>query len=208
MSKTSITVIKKHLSKDNVLKPIVLKHKPLQLDASTRVFQELVKNIVYQQISYKAADTIFARFINLMDDLDYLPADLLQMPEESLRSVGLSRQKASYLHNIAAYFQEHELYDIDWSRFSDQEIIKTLSSIKGVGQWTAKMILMFQLHRPDVFPYEDLAIQYVVRDLYDLKSTKKQFINEMNEIAEAWKPYRTTASLYLWSYRRAAIEGS
>jgi len=92
--------------------------------------------------------------------------------------------------------------DQSWEQLSDSEIIELLTQIKGVGTWTAEMILIFELCRPDVLPVKDLAIQLAMKELYDIKSEKKALIIDMYEIAEAWKPYSTYASLYLWSWCR------
>jgi len=89
-----------------------------------------------------------------------------------------------------------------WEELSDNEIIELLTQIKGVGTWTAEMILIFELCRPDVIPVKDLAIQLAMKELYGIKSEKKALINDMYKIAEAWKPYSTYASLYLWSWCR------
>lgn len=202
---TNRELIDKHLSGDRKLKPIIDKLEPLALNPSDNVYHELVRNIAYQQISYKAADTIFARFIDLMGRDDYSPSDLLSISIESLRSVGFSRQKAEYIVCISRHFEQEGLMSCDWESLDDEEIIRQLTAIKGVGIWTAKMILIFQLARPDVFPHEDLAIQQLIRELYNVEAVKKEFILEANKIAERWRPYRTIASLYLWSYKRAQL---
>jgi len=195
------------LSKDKKLQKIINSvDTPLQLEPSGNVYRELVKNIIYQQISYKAADSIYGRFMGLVDNESYTPAEVLDLEIETLRSVGLSRQKAGYIHNIASHFDKGQLLNQDWSQVTDEEIIKNLTSIKGVGVWTAKMILIFELQRPDVWPYEDLAIQQVMRELYQLRSVKKAFVEKMIKIADNWRPHRTTAGLYLWAYRRSQYE--
>ena len=206
MNSSSLDDIKKHLSKDPKLKKIVSELEPLQLEASGNVYRELVKNIVYQQISYKAADSIYARFLKLVANKNFKPSHIIKHDIESLRTIGLSRQKASYILNISEYFIENKLYRHDWTQNTDEEIIKMLTDIKGVGVWTAKMILIFELLRPDVLAHEDLAIQLVIRELYGLKQTKKEFIQEITKIGDAWKPFRTTAGLYLWAYRRSQLE--
>ncbi|MBT8228633.1 MAG: DNA-3-methyladenine glycosylase 2 family protein [Bacteroidia bacterium] len=174
----------------------------LKLPKSGNVFNELVKAIVYQQISYKAADSIYSRFIELFDSEKYMPAELSKQKFEDLRSAGLSNQKANYVKNIALFFEEHQLINCDWERLSDEEIIDLLTRIKGVGTWTVHMILIFQLCRPDVFPDKDLAIQIVMKKLYRINSEKRQLLVDMNKIAHNWSPYRSFASLYLWSWRR------
>ena len=191
------------LNKDPVFKKAMKKIQPVALLPSGNVFNELVKAIVYQQISVRAADTIYSRFEHLVGT-DYMPADLLQHSPEDFRGVGFSKQKASYVLNIAEYFEEHNLYSCDWSTLSDEEITKMLTTIKGVGVWTVQMILIFELHRPDVFPSKDLAIQQVMQALYGIKEEKRALLKKMEEQAEVWRPYRTLATLHLWGWKRAS----
>jgi len=191
-----------HLSNDRILQNIMPTTKILKLPNSGNVFNELIKAIVYQQISYKAADSIFDRFLKLIKTENYKPFHVLRCSHEELRSIGFSNQKAAYVINISNFFKENRLYGHDWSKLSDNEIIHLLTQIKGVGSWTAQMILIFELKRKDVFPDGDLAVQLVMKELYELKSEKRQLITDMNEIAENWRPYRTIASLYLWAWRR------
>ena len=193
----------KQLSKDPVMKQVVKDHDILHLPNSMTVFHELVKNIVYQQISVKAADSIHARFIKYIGTADFLPEDLLLYSQEELRTAGLSNQKSGYMLNIGRFFSENQIEESTWEGMSDQEIIDTLTQIKGVGEWTAQMILIIQLLRPDVLPVKDLGIQIAMKKLYNLKTEKKALIKEMEEIAEQWRPYRSSASLYLWAWKRA-----
>ncbi|NNF21122.1 MAG: DNA-3-methyladenine glycosylase 2 family protein [Saprospiraceae bacterium] len=198
----SLRKVKNHLKKDIILEKLIASTDMLKLPKSGNVFNELVKAIVYQQISYKAADSIYSRFIELFDSEKYMPAELSKQKFEDLRSAGLSNQKANYVKNIALFFEEHQLINCDWERLSDEEIIDLLTRIKGVGTWTVHMILIFQLCRPDVFPDKDLAIQIVMKKLYRINSEKRQLLVDMNKIAHNWSPYRSFASLYLWSWRR------
>lgn len=195
--------IQKHLSKDPIMEQVVKDHEILYLPNSMTLFHELVKNIMYQQISVKAADSIHARFIKFIGAEDFTPEDLLLYSQEELRSAGLSNQKSGYILNIARFFSENEIEESTWENMPDKQIIDTLTQIKGVGEWTAQMILMIQLLRPDVFPVKDLGIQIAMKKLYNLKSEKKELIKEMEKIAEKWKPYRSSATLYLWSWKRA-----
>jgi len=197
-----VSKAEKHLLKDKVFKDLVKNLDPLDLPQSGNVFNELVKNIVYQQISYKAADNIYARFLILIKKKKYKPKDVIALSHDELRSVGLSNQKAIYVKNISEYFIEKRLLRRNWDKFEDQEIIKILSDIKGVGVWTVQMILLFELQRPDVFPYGDLAIQQSIKELYNLDGEKKELIKQMNKVADNWKPYRSMATLYLWSWKR------
>lgn len=194
---------KSHLFKDPIFKKAMSGLKPLSLPRSGNVYNELVKNIVYQQISYKAADNIFGRLVDLLGSEKYKPKDILKQDHDTLRSVGLSNQKAMYVKNISTFFIEKKLYKKDWSKSTDREIVDLLTEIKGVGTWTVHMILLFELMRPDVFPVKDLAIQQSMNTLYNINKEKKALFLEMNNIAENWKPYRSIATLYLWSWKRA-----
>jgi DNA-3-methyladenine glycosylase II len=137
----------------------------------------------------------------LFDTKTPAPALLLSKSAEDLRAVGLSKQKAGYMHNIASFALQNDLEKIDWSTYSDDEIITFLTQIKGVGAWTVQMILMFTLQRPDVLPTADLGIQQAIQQLYEVEETGKALITKMKEIAATWSPYQTTACLYLWRWK-------
>jgi DNA-3-methyladenine glycosylase II len=198
----SLEDAQEYLSSDNVLKDIISRLQILELPNSGNVYNELVKNIVYQQISYRVADVIHARLIELLGDEGYSPKDILSLDFDTLRSVGLSRPKTQYVINISQYFLDNNLIIYNWDDDSDDEIIEKLIEIKGVGTWTAEMILIFELKRPDVLPVKDLAIQQAMKALYGITSEKKELFNDMYKIAESWKPYRSYATLYLWSWCR------
>ncbi len=191
------------MSKDPILGKVIKSHTMLELDKSPSVFHELVKAIIYQQISIKAAESIHNRFIAFIGSAHFLPEDILPYSPIQLKEAGLSSQKANYIINIANYFMTQSFDDDEWQKFSDDEIIKKLISIKGVGEWTAQMMLMFQLDRPDVLPVKDLAIQVVMKKLYNIDLEKKALITEMERIGEAWSPYKSYASKYLWAWKRA-----
>ncbi len=193
----------KHLSKDPVLKEIIKNHQKLSLPKSKTVFHELVKSIVYQQISIKAAETIHNRMIDYIGTDDFLPEDLLLYSVDELRTVGLSNQKSGYILNIANFFVENKIEEEDWEKMSDEEIVEKLIGIKGVGEWTIQMILIFQLDRLDILPVKDLAIQQTMVRLYNIKSEKSKLLKDMIKKAEPWRPYRSIASLYLWAWKRA-----
>jgi len=192
-----------HLSKDKKLKTLIdaieLNHEKNSLG----VYADLIRSIASQQLSVKAAATIYQRFLDLFED-GYPHAELvLELQIEDLRAVGFSRQKSSYIQNIATYFMENKLMEVDWEQYSDEEIIEQLSTIKGVGKWTVQMILMFSLNRPDVFPVDDLGVVNGMKALYGLTTEKKELRKELIAIADNWKPYRTTASRYIWRYKDA-----
>ena len=123
------------------------------------------------------------------------------MEDEKLRAIGLSYQKLSYIKNIAQFFEENKLHKKDWSLMDDLEIAKLLTQIKGVGQWTAEMVLMFGLCREDVFSPGDYGIQMAMKKLYKLELEGKELQQKMILIAEKWKPYRSHACMYLWAWK-------
>ena len=166
---------------------------------SVDVYQSLLHSIVSQQLSIKVAEIIWQRFLDLFSDLYPSPQAVLNLPIEELRSVGLSMSKANYLRNVATFAMEEDLSFEAVSTMNDHELIQHLVSIKGVGKWTAQMILMFPLDRHDVFPVDDLGIQTKMKHWYGLKSEKKELHKEMDVIASTWKPFRSVASKLLWS---------
>lgn len=162
----------------------------------TNYFEALVRAIVYQQLSGKAASTIYNRFKNLFeDDVGLSPENVINQTHEELRSVGLSNQKARYVHNIAEAFANGSVTkNID--ELNDVDVIENLTAIKGVGPWTAEMFLMFTLQRPDILPVTDLGIQKGMQLYCELE--KLPGPDFMQKTAEPWRPYRTLASWYMW----------
>lgn len=190
----------KCLSKDPKLKNIINQIDIGNNHGERQVYGSLLRSIISQQLSVKAADTIYKRFLELFDN-NPSPQAILDKSIEELRSVGLSNQKAGYMQNIATFFNDKNLHEEDWASYSDEEVIQLLTQIKGVGVWTVQMILMFTLNREDVFPTADLGIQQAIQKLYKIDSTGKVLIQEMNRISEKWRPYRTFACLYLWRWK-------
>lgn len=169
-----------------------------------RVYLALLESIVSQQISVKAADAIFARFRALFPD-NYPQADaLLVKTADELRSAGLSFQKIKYLQSVAEFSLGSPLTRQYLDTLSDEEIVQYLLPIKGVGRWTVEMVLMFVLERPDVFPIDDLIIRQRMMLAYPEQTnhlTGKALYRVLQDIAEVWRPYRTTASRYLWRWK-------
>ncbi len=192
-----------HLSKDPVLKKLIEASPQLELLDNSRgnVYEGLISSIISQQLSGKVATVIKGRFYELFADSYPHPEKLLEADMETLRSVGLSRQKANYLQNVATFFQEERIDDSAWDGMGNEAIIDFLTRIKGVGKWTVEMILMFSLGRPDVLPVDDLGIRIAFTKLYNLTETGKELKERMTEIAESWRPYRSYACLYLWQYK-------
>ncbi len=196
-----------HLRKDPVLRKVIDKVGPLTVRKESDLYVALLRAIVGQQLSVKAAATIWSRFLALFKDGYPDPKKLLKMKDEKLRKVGLSYQKASYVKNIAAFSLEKSLDYSKLKKMEDEVLIEYLVSIKGVGRWTVEMILMFSLDRPDIFPKDDLGIVNGIKMLYGINSvTKKELFAEMDRVAETWKPCRTLACRYLWRYKDAMKE--
>ena len=194
--------IKKLSSKDIRLKTFLQKFKVPVLPIEKNYFWSLCRSVIYQQISGKAAKKISDRYLSLFDqDVKMTPADVLEIDIEKIYKVGISRQKSSYIKNIADAFSNNIINEKKISELDDQEIIKQLTSIKGVGRWTAEMFLIFTLRRTDVFPVTDLGVQKGFQIFYSLD--KLPTIKMMNQKSESWRPYRTIMSLYLWY----AVEG-
>lgn len=192
---------KQHLLTQSALVPIIQAVEMPDFAPSRRVYYDLLDSIVSQQLSVKIANIIFNRFLDLFPDKYPHPEQVLALDNQRLRSVGLSNQKATYLQNVASFAQQNDLEAFDWDTFSDEEIIKFLTQIKGVGRWTTEMILMFTLCRPDVFPVDDLGIQQAMTRLFGITETGKDMKKRMIELAEDWRPYRTVASRYLWKWK-------
>ena len=194
--------IKKLSSIDIRLKTFLQKFRVPVLPIEKNYFWSLCRSVIYQQISGKAAKKISDRYLSLFDqDVKMTPADVLEIDIEKIYKVGISRQKSSYIKNIADAFSNNIINEKKISELDDQEIIKQLTSIKGVGRWTAEMFLIFTLRRTDVFPVTDLGVQKGFQIFYSLD--KLPTIEMMNQKSESWRPYRTIMSLYLWY----AVEG-
>jgi DNA-3-methyladenine glycosylase II len=188
------------LSTDDKLSFVIQNSNPTMKEGNGKVYESLLEAIVSQQLSVKAADTIYQRFLKLYNQHPS-PTELIQTPFETLKSVGLSTQKATYIQYVGAFFEKQSIEPSDWQKIDDEQIIKELTQIKGVGVWTVQMILMFTLNRLDVMPVLDLGIKQAMTRLYDLNETGKNLEKKMLEISMNWKPYRTIACRYLWSWK-------
>lgn len=191
---------RKHLSQDSVFRDIIAATTLAQHPSEDDVFLALLRTIVYQQLSGKAAGTIHRRFLSLFSETGPTPIALQRMAPETLCGAGLSRQKSAYVKNVADRWEASELAEVDWSMLPDEEIIQRLTTIKGVGTWTAQMILMFTLRRPDVFPVNDLGIRHAIVRAYRLRSRGSKLDKRLVQIAAPWSPYRTVACRYLWRW--------
>jgi DNA-3-methyladenine glycosylase II len=185
-----------HLSKaDPVLRAIIARVGPCRIEYGPPEFHSLAESIVYQQLNGRAAETIFDRFAALAGD-PVMPQGVLKLSESQMRSVGLSKQKSSYLRDMAERATRGELDFSNLHELSDVEVIKHLTQVKGVGEWTAQMFLMFTLKRPNVLPTGDLGVQMAIKKHYNKRKLPKP--STMEKLAKAWEPYRSFACWYLW----------
>ncbi len=169
-------------------------HPELDID----IYLCLLNSIVSQQLSTKVVRIIWNRFTDLFIDRYPKAEKLLNTDHELLRSIGLSNNKVKYLKNVAEFSLDNNIsFDYLQSK-NDTEIIEYLTKIKGVGQWTVQMILMFPMDRPNVFPVDDLGIQNGMKELYQIDLKKKELKQKLIEIANHWYPYKTLATKYIW----------
>jgi DNA-3-methyladenine glycosylase II len=191
----------KHLKRvDPVLAAVIERVGPCRLETRREGthFDALVRSIVYQQLSGKAASTILGRVRGLYGDRSPTPAEILATPDEALRAAGLSRQKLSYLKDLAAKVESDvvPLAADTIDHLPDDEIIERLVQVKGIGRWTVHMFLIFRLGRPDVLPELDLGIQNAIRRAYRLR--KQPGPKDVKRIGKNWTPHASVASWYLW----------
>ena len=156
--------------------------------------------IVSQQLSTKAAATIFGRFAALFSDAHITVDGIRALADPQLRAAGFSGQKIGYLRDLCARIGDGTLQLDALDALPDEEVIRELTAVKGFGRWTAEMFLMFRLHRPDVLPAGDLGIMNAIQRLYGLRKRPKP--QRILKMGEAWKPYRSVASWYLWQTLR------
>ncbi len=183
---------------DPVMRDIVKAAGPFGLELRGAPYQSLMRALLYQQLAGPAASAIERRFLALYGGRQPKPEELLATTPERLREAGVSRQKAGYLHSLAEHAAAGGLKDGRLRRLSDEEIIETVTRIKGVGRWTADMLLMFCLGRPDVLPVGDLGVQRSLQRAYGLDAPPDPAA--MERVAEPWRPYRSAGSWYLWRY--------
>jgi DNA-3-methyladenine glycosylase II len=191
--------------RDPVLRALIRAHGPCGLAAAQRQdpFVAMVEAIVWQQLSGKAAATIYRRVLALLPG-ETLTADaLLAVPEASLRAAGLSRAKVAYTRDLATRVRDGALRLDGLDALEDEAVIAALTTVKGIGRWTAEMFLMFRLHRPDVLPVGDLGIVKGIARAYGLR--KPPTPERMRAIAEPWRPFRSIACWYLWRSLDVAV---
>jgi DNA-3-methyladenine glycosylase II len=191
--------------RDKVLRKIILGVPKAHLTRRNDAFTTLTRSIIGQQISVKAADAVWRRF--LVATGAKLPASKARFPRvaaqtvaelevETLRAAGLSQRKTEYIQDLAKHFLSGKLNPRKWRGMDDEALIEALSEVKGIGRWTAEMFLIFHEFRPDVFPIADIGLQRALRTYYgELEDAAP---GAMMEFSERWKPYRSVATWYLW----------
>jgi DNA-3-methyladenine glycosylase II len=182
---------KRALRKDPVMAAIMRQHPGVYMTVRGEPFMTLARAICGQQISVKAAQSVWDRVVACCGAVT--PEKVLARKRTELRACGLSDRKTEYIADLAQHFADGRIHSRDWPRMSDEEIIAELTDVRGIGRWTAEMFLMFNLLRPDVFPLDDLGLQKGIRVAY-----RKTSLNAMNKLGETWRPWRSVATWYLW----------
>lgn len=191
------------LSRDKHLAKLIKKYGILRQEKRKNPFWSLVRSIVYQQVSGKAAASILERFVSLFNGKNFpTPEEVLKTPIKKLRSAGLSLQKASYIKDLAEKFSNGTIKQRSLHRMSNEEVIEHLLQVKGIGVWTAHMFLMSTMDRPDVLPTGDLGIRKGFQVVYGLKSLPDY--GKMERLAKPWREHATMASWYLWQVANEA----
>jgi DNA-3-methyladenine glycosylase II len=189
----------RHLAKrDRVMRKLIPRFGEGRLQSRGDAFTTLARSIVGQQISVKAAQSVWERFAALMPEPSprLAPASVLALDNASMRTAGLSARKAEYLADLARHFDAGTVHVADWHRMDDEAIIEELVAIRGIGRWTAEMFLIFHLLRPDVLPLDDLGLLKGISTLYF--SGEPVSRAEARELGDAWAPYRSVATWYVW----------
>lgn len=185
---------KKRLAEqDPLLAGLFAQYPGITLQSRQDPFFTLARSIVGQQISVKAAESVWQRLVAACGAIE--PAKLLQMEAATMRSCGLSERKVDYLQALAEDFQQGRINSADWESLADEELISLLCTIRGIGRWTAEMFLIFHLQRPDVLPLDDIGLQRAIRLLYQDEHMNK---SRMKTLAKNWQPWRSVATWYLW----------
>lgn len=187
-----------HLRRDPILASVIETEGPCRLEprAEGSHFHHVLRAVLYQQLSGKAASTIHGRMKAIYGGRDPEPAELIATPEEALKAAGVSRQKLGYLRDLAEKVHAGQVPIETLHELEDEAIVEALASVKGVGRWTAQMFLLFRLGRPDVLPTADLGIQKAIQLAWKLPALPKPA--EVERIGAPWRPWASYASWYLW----------
>lgn len=182
------------MQKDRVMKRLIPQFGDVSLESRGDPFVTLARSIVGQQISVKAAQTVWNRFVALPEKMT--PTHVLHLPIDAMRAAGLSARKVEYMVDLAQHFENGTLHTAQWDCMSDDEIITELVAIRGIGRWTAEMFLIFHLMRPNILPLDDVGLINGIRHNYFSGEAVSR--SEVREVAAAWTPFCTVATWYIW----------
>jgi len=183
------------MRRDRILKKIIPQYKEITPTSPSPPFVTLVRAILGQQLSKKAADTLWTRFFEAAGKRPK-PADIVSLGVQGLKDAGLPQRKAEYVQDLALHFDEGRVHPDQWASMDDENVIAELVAIRGIGRWTAEMFLIFHLQRPDVLPLDDLGLLKAISLHYFSGEPVSRF--EAREVSSAWQPWRTVATWYLW----------
>lgn len=188
------------LAKDKKLKKVLV-HEIVIPGISKNITMSLVWSIMSQQLSIQVAKVMHARFLELFGGKMPKADEILKMPNATIKAIGISQQKANYIHNVAEFISTRKITFAKLQKMTDEEVIELLTEIKGVGRWTVEMLLIFGLGRQDVFAVDDLGIQKGMIELFKLQDLpKKELRIKMIELSRRWSPYRSYVCLHMWKF--------
>jgi DNA-3-methyladenine glycosylase II len=190
-----------HLSNDPGFKKVLENAVPRELKTRQNIPLFLYMQIINQQLSTRVGEVFYERFLALFGGNEPTPLQVVNMPPETLQSIGLSRSKTGYIQNIARFEIDNGLGYDKLSQLTDDEVGQYVGAIKGIGPWSIHNLLMFGLGREDIFSGDDLIIRNAMASLFNLdKTNKKKFKEDINRLSDEWSPYRTFACLHLWQW--------
>ena len=206
-SKNSLLSQKKILRhfdrQDPIMASLIRKIGPFKLKNNRRYFQVLCKAIIAQQISTSAARAITSRFMSLFNGRSATAKHILVLTNDTLREVGLSHQKISYLKDLSKHFSEKLIRPHRLTYLSNEDVIQQLTTVRGIGRWTAEMFLIFSLNRLDVLPKDDVGLRIALKNIYKLKNNPPA--KKILQLARSWHPYETVGTWYAWRSLEAEI---
>lgn len=180
--------------RDPALAPLIARHRHESLKSRGDPFATLARSIVGQQISVKASESVWQRFLAALPAPT--PEAVAAAAPETLRACGLSQRKVEYIRDLAGHFLEGRIHPATWTDMDDEAIIAELTDVRGIGRWTAEMFLIFNLMRPDVLPLDDIGLQRAMALRYNGGEALPR--KELRTIGESWRPWRSVATWYLW----------
>lgn len=183
------------MRRDRIMKKLIPQHPEVWLTTRGNPFVTLARSIVGQQISVKAAESVWQRFLATCGRRP-TPASVERAGMDNLRSAGLSQRKAEYILDLSKHFRLKQVHPAKWIDMDDEAVIAELTAIRGIGRWTAEMFLIFNLQRPDIMPLDDIGLLKAISLHYFSGEPVSRF--EAREVSQAWQPWRTVATWYLW----------